>query len=234
MFHVSPLALAAVLSLAAISPSLSQSACSPAFSADASYKPNDTVSVDTVNYKCVPQWKNYCSGAENTPPGTPGSFATVAWENLGECVDATVAAEEEGTDVASNGNSGSNGNSNSNAGGNSGSNGNSNASNGNSNSNANSNAGGNANANANSNANNGNGNSNANANANANKDATTEEESVSLWNDNGGCPDAFVAGTAYDGEDIVSFNDMVYECKGGKGSPNWCQYANYEPEVGKF
>mmetsp|Transcript_5477 Transcript_5477/g.11482 ORF Transcript_5477/g.11482 Transcript_5477/m.11482 type:complete len:864 (-) Transcript_5477:32-2623(-) len=78
-------------------PTFSQSTlpgCHPPFSPSETYSPSSLVSVDSVNYRCVDTaYALYCSGAGNAPPGAPGSFASVAWTNLGPCDgDATTTS----------------------------------------------------------------------------------------------------------------------------------------------
>jgi len=49
------------------------------------HSPSSLVSVNSTNYRCHPEWSTHCSGSSNSPPGNPGTFASVAWTSLGDC-----------------------------------------------------------------------------------------------------------------------------------------------------
>ncbi|KAL7463049.1 hypothetical protein ACHAXS_003425 [Conticribra weissflogii] len=90
MMNLSPLALATVLSISLSSVPPTHSAtplpgCHPPFSPHETYSPSSLVSFNSTNYQCVPEWSAHCSGSDNSPPGRPGTFASVAWTSLGDC-----------------------------------------------------------------------------------------------------------------------------------------------------
>mmetsp|Transcript_20604 Transcript_20604/g.43629 ORF Transcript_20604/g.43629 Transcript_20604/m.43629 type:complete len:277 (-) Transcript_20604:1222-2052(-) len=89
MWNRSPLAVATVLSLSSPTPTHSANStipgCHAPFSPHEIYSPSSLVSVNSTNYRCHPEWSTHCSGSSNSPPGDPGTFASVAWTSLGDC-----------------------------------------------------------------------------------------------------------------------------------------------------
>mmetsp|Transcript_21206 Transcript_21206/g.42232 ORF Transcript_21206/g.42232 Transcript_21206/m.42232 type:complete len:236 (+) Transcript_21206:206-913(+) len=89
MWNRSPLAVATVLSLSSPTPTHSANStipgCHAPFSPHEIYSPSSLVSVNSTNHQCHPEWSTHCSGSSNSPPGNPGTFASVAWTSLGDC-----------------------------------------------------------------------------------------------------------------------------------------------------